>query len=126
LYVKDAVAALLALHDADEAKLGSSDQTTRRVFNLRGIVGQDNLPPTAQEIADSVTKKIKGAAITFNPDAAMEKTVSGFGILDDQVARAEWLPVGTLKYLKLDDAVADFVNEVKEYSARLKRLELFG
>lgn len=131
LYVKDAVAALLALHDADEAKLGSSDDTLknqqiRRVFNLRGIVGGDNLPPTARQIADEVIKQLPGAKITFKSDAAMERTVSGFGILDDTVARAEWLPAGELKFLNLADAVGDFLNEVEKYPTRLKRLELFG
>jgi nucleoside-diphosphate-sugar epimerase len=127
LYVKDAVAALLALHDADEAKLGSSDMTTRRVFNLRGILGKDGLlPPTAREIADVVRKRLSGAQITFKPDAAMEKTVAGFGILEDHVAQQEWLAKGTLQYLNLADAVNDFLKEVDNYPARLKRLELYG
>jgi len=130
LYVKDAVAALIALHDADDARLGSSDKTLRRIFNLRGIVGNDALPPTARQIADAVEKAVPAAKtnqlITFKPDPAMEATVDGFGILDDAVARAEWLTPGTLKFLKLQDAVDDFVAETRDFPARLKRLELFG
>lgn len=128
LYVKDAVAALIALHDADPAKLGNSDGTLRRIFNLRGIVGKDQLPPTAKDIFDAVkmNPQTANAQVTFAPDAAMEKTVGGFGILDDTIAQQEWLSPGTLKYLNLQDAVNDFISEVTNFPARIKRLELFG
>ena len=132
LYIKDAVAALMALHDADATKLGSSDASMRRVFNLRGIVGKDNLPPTAQQIADAVVNSkasnvnIQSNQITFNKDEAMEATVGGFGILDDSIAHKEWLATRVLKYLDLQTAVDDFIKETQAFPLRIKRLELFG
>jgi hypothetical protein len=62
--------------------------------------------------------------IDFKPDAMMDQTVRGFGILDDSKAQKEWGWKGD--YTDLSKVVEDFVKEVKDYPGRLQRLELFG
>jgi nucleoside-diphosphate-sugar epimerase len=120
LYVKDAVKALVALHDADGTKL------KRRVYNIASI-RQDGQPPTAGEIADAVAAELGAGApqVTFdNPDQGLTNTVKSFGILNDAAARSDfgWKP----DYRTLEDTVHDFIGEVNTFPKRIKRLELFG
>jgi nucleoside-diphosphate-sugar epimerase len=120
LYVKDAVKALVALHDADGTKL------KRRVYNIASI-RQDGQPPTAGEIADAVAAELGTGApqITFNnPDSELTNIVKSFGILDDSAARSDfgWKP----DYETLEKTVRDFIREVNDFPERIKRLELFG
>jgi threonine 3-dehydrogenase len=129
LYVKDAVKALLDLHYADETKFGSSDGTDpkeNRVFNLKGIVGADGQPPSAQEIADAVNATLKSdlARLDPNPDLTMDATVRGFGVLDEQRAVKEW--GWEPKYAGLQETIDDFIKEVRDNPDRLLRLELYG
>jgi threonine 3-dehydrogenase len=120
LYVKDAVKALVSLHDADAKNL------TRRVYNIASI--RDNKqPPTAGEIADAVAQELRAGAppVTFSStDPDLTNIVKSFGILDDTLARNDfgWKP----DYETLEETVRDFVQEVKTFPKRIKRLELFG
>lgn len=118
LYVKDAVAALIGLHDADSAKL------KRRIYNIAGI-RIDGKAPSAKELADAVRKIKPEADIKFdrlNPQ--LDQTVRGFGILDDSAAREDWEWQGVQR--DLDESAADFQNDVKGYPGRIKSTELFG
>ena len=124
LYVKDAVKALTMLHDAEDSKLGSSDNSVRRVYNIGSIKGPDGRPPTAGDVEKTVNKVVGADLIDFKPDAMMDQTVRGFGILDDSKAQKEWGWKGD--YTDLSKVVEDFVKEVKDYPGRLQRLELFG
>jgi nucleoside-diphosphate-sugar epimerase len=120
LYVKDAVKALVSLHDADAKKL------TRRVYNIASIRDNEQ-PPMAGEIADAVAQELGAGAppVTFNStDPELTSIVKSFGILDDTLAQNDfgWKP----DYATLEGTVRDFVQEVKTFPKRIKRLELFG
>jgi threonine 3-dehydrogenase len=79
LYYKDAVGALLKLHDAPAKEI------VTRVYNLAGTSA------TAGEFADIVRDQIEGAKISFNPDPdAMRLFGKGTGTVDDSAARNEW------------------------------------
>jgi threonine 3-dehydrogenase len=116
IYVADAVEALVRLHAADNAKL------KRRVYNIAGIriAGK---PPLAGDIAAAVRDVVPKAAITFK-STPLEKTVRGFGVLDDSVAGADW--GWPRKPNDLPTSVKLFVDDVRKYPDRIKALELFG
>ncbi len=133
IYVKDAVRALIALHDADESRFGTLDGSKSedtRVFNLAGIVGGDGRPPTARAIADAVAKMLgssgKAGRIIFGQDydPAIEKKLKSFGFLNEKRAQEELKWRGD--FTDLATAVEDFVKEVQEQPKRLKKLELYG
>jgi nucleoside-diphosphate-sugar epimerase len=118
IYVRDAVRALLGLHDADNAKL------KRRVYNIAGfrINGQ---APMAGDIRNAVHRaRPRAAEITFKVNQPLQDTVHTFGILDDTVAREEWGWKG--EWLDLDRAVGDFANEVETFPGRILSLDLFS
>jgi nucleoside-diphosphate-sugar epimerase len=118
IYVKDAVAALLGLHDANPANL------KRRVYNIAGV-RTDGKAPTAQNLADAVKAVKPSADIRFdrlNPQ--LNDTVKGFGVLDDTAAVQDW-EWGRVKY-DLPKLAADFQSEVLTYPDRIKATELFG
>jgi len=118
LYVKDAVRALLGLHDADNAKL------KRRVYNIAGI-RINGQAPTAGDIKNAVQAVRPNAApITFKLNQPLLDIVHTFGILDDTVAREEWGWKG--EWLDLRRAVGDFANEVETFPARILSLDLFS
>jgi threonine 3-dehydrogenase len=118
LYVKDAVRALLDLHDAPRLP-----DDHRRVYNIAGI-RENGQPPTAQEIAAAVEKVAGNGKITFNGfNPTLDSTVQGFGILNDANARADWKWRGAQYDLKA--TIADFAVELKNYPGRLKALELY-
>jgi threonine 3-dehydrogenase len=119
IYVADAVEALVRLHGANNADLVAKG---RRVYNIAGIRAMGK-PPIAGDIAAAVKDVIPGAAITFN-STALEQTVRGFGVLDDSAAHADW--GWPQKPNDLATAVKLFIEEVKNYPARIKALELFG
>jgi threonine 3-dehydrogenase len=116
IYVSDAVDALIRLHNANNAGL------KRRVYNIAGI-RMGGKPPTAGDIAAAVKDVVPNAAITFKT-TPLEATVRGFGVLDDSAAGSDWgwprKPNG------LPTAVKLFVDDVRNYPARIKALELFG
>jgi threonine 3-dehydrogenase len=127
LYVKDAVNALLHLHDAPQAKL------KRRVYNIAGIRTKDQSgqfrAPMASEIeaavmAQATARGLKNAKITYKSDSELQKKVEKFGILDDTAASTDlnW-PGATFD---LNKTVTDFFEEVNLYPQRIKAIELFG
>jgi threonine 3-dehydrogenase len=122
LYVKDAVKALLGLHDADSTKL------KRRVYNIAGIrIAHE--APQAKDIAEAVKRyKPSAGAITYKENPDLTKIVQSFGILDDTAAREDWGWRGD--YVDgveaLNKTVKDFDVEAHEFSGRIKSLELFG
>jgi threonine 3-dehydrogenase len=119
IYVADAVAALLGLHDANNASL------KRRVYNIAGIRKAAGQAPLASDIATAVTAALPAAQITFNQnDSPIEETVRGFGILDDTAAQQDWGWPATPA--DLTTAVNSFVQDVQNYPDRILALELFG
>jgi len=119
IYVDDAVDALVGLHDADNADLQKHD---RRVYNIAGIriAGK---PPVAGDIAAAVRDVKRDAVITFK-STALEQTVRSFGVLDDSAAHDDW---GWAQNPNdLATAVTKFMQQVTDYPARIKALELFG
>jgi threonine 3-dehydrogenase len=117
LYVKDAVEALLELHDADSTRL------KRRVYNIAGI-RIDGKAPRADDIAAAVTKVKPGAVITYKENKQLSDTVHTFGILDDTAAREDWGWKGAS--FDMDKTAADFKAEVEGFPDRIKSIELFG
>jgi nucleoside-diphosphate-sugar epimerase len=115
LYVRDAVNALIQLHDAP------ADQLKRRVYNIAGIRIADQAPQ-ASDIEAAVKRRRPQAAITYNVDQQLADVVHTFGILDDSAARADWGWRGAA--FDLDKAVKDFDDEVKAYPNRIKAPEL--
>ncbi len=119
IYVKDAVAALLALHDADPAKL------KRRVYNIAGLRVESTKAPTARQLAQAVVAAKPGADIRFDRlNPVLNETVRGFGILDDTAARTDWGWAGA--QVGLDAVAAQFKQDVETYPDRIKATELFG
>jgi nucleoside-diphosphate-sugar epimerase len=79
LYYRDALRALVLLHDAP------SENIRTRVYNVEGVtVG-------AGEFADAVRSHIPGSRITFEPDAETQRLFGkGTGTVDETNARSEW------------------------------------
>ncbi|MCK4221349.1 MAG: NAD-dependent epimerase/dehydratase family protein [Dehalococcoidia bacterium] len=99
LYVKDVARGLLDLKRADNAKL------TRRIYNLYG------LSLTAQELVDSIKRRLPEAQLDFKPDQEMVRLVGSLpDRLDDTLARRDW---GWSPRYSLDQAVGDFIEEVR-------------
>src|SRR5215472_14288740 len=124
IYVKDAIDALLGLHDADGTKL---TRANRRVYNIAGIRTGQGKPPLASDIAAEVKNEVRGAQINF-PSAEtptpLEATVRSFGVLDDSAAQDDW---GWRKQrTDLTTTVRLFAQEVRDYPDRIKAIELFG
>ena len=117
LYVKDAVSALLQLHDVDGAKL------KRRVYNIAGI-RNGSQAPRADEIAAAVKKAKPDATITFKANQDLSEIIRTFGILDDSAARSDWEWQGPS--FDMDKTVEDFKIEIDSYPGRIKSIELFG
>ena len=116
IYVADAVDALVRLHDANNAVL------KRRVYNIAGI-RVDGKAPVAGDIAAAVKDAKPDSMITFKT-TPLETVVRSFGILDDTAAKQDWGWPQSPK--DLATAVKTFVQEVHDYPARIKALELFG
>lgn len=79
IYYRDAVRALLLLHDAPAEKIRT------RVYNLAGTSS------TAGEFARTVREHVPAARISFKPDPdAMRLFGRGTGTVDEKAAREEW------------------------------------
>ena len=122
IYISEAIDALLGLHDAP----GNSFKLERRVYNIAGIRTDNGQAPTALDIKNAVTSIKPDAAIDFQVDPVLQKTVTSFGVLRDDAAQADWGWKGANQRMKLGPAVVAFSKEVKEYPKRIKSLDLFG
>jgi threonine 3-dehydrogenase len=101
IYIVDAVGSLVALSQADGAKL------RRRVYVIEGF------SPTAGDLANAVRKYVPGADIRFEPQPALVRIVRSWPKeADGTYARQEW---GWKSRYSLDETVRDFV---KEFQAR--------
>jgi threonine 3-dehydrogenase len=79
IYYRDAVRALMMLHDTPEEKIKT------RVYNLAGTSS------TAEEFASKVREHVPGSQITFKPDPdAMRLFGKGTGTVNERAAREEW------------------------------------
>lgn len=102
LYVKDAALGLYDLRNATEERLST------RVYNLYGLTAK------GQGIHDAILKVIPEAKIDFKPDAEQIELVYNLPEkLDDTVARRDW---GWSPRYSLDDAVEDFINDIRSRS----------
>lgn len=100
-YVKDAVAALIALSEADGGSL------SRRTYGIAGI------SPTAFELVAAVRDVIPDAEIDVRPDPALVEIVRTWPQrVDDSEARADW---GWQDRYDLRATVADFVAEIRAH-----------
>ena len=99
LYVKDAAWGLYDLKQAHEDKLST------RIYNLYGVTA------TGQGIRDAILKAVPDARIDFQPDAQQTQLVHNLPEkLDDTMARSDW---GWAPRYSLDEAMADFVNDIR-------------
>ncbi|MBK7828029.1 NAD-dependent epimerase/dehydratase family protein [Nannocystis sp.] len=79
MYMPDGLRALVELSQAPRERL------TRCVYNVAAF------SPTAQQIADEVTRAVPGADISFNPDPARQAILDSWPrALDDSLARRDW------------------------------------
>lgn len=79
IYIEDAVAALIGLHDAPAANL------SRRVYTLSGIA------PSAAEIAASIQRVLPDTKFTYRPDPVLNAIVDSWpDRYDDSASRADW------------------------------------
>lgn len=100
-YVKDAVAALIALSEADDARL------SRRTYAIAGI------SPTTAELVAAVRDVIPDADLTFRPDPATVEILRTWPErVDASEAEADW---GWHDRYDLAAAVADFVAEIRAH-----------
>lgn len=101
IYVKDVARVLIALKRADNNKL------RQHMYNVNGFMA------TMQQIADTVKKRIPEANIDFDSDVSEEMEIASMADsyeMDNTAVNEDfgWLP----RYL-LDEAVSDFISEVK-------------
>jgi nucleoside-diphosphate-sugar epimerase len=79
IYIEDAIAGLLQLHDAAEEKL------SRRVYNVVG------LSPTAEDLAAAVRRHLPKVKISYTPDPLRMNIVESWPHqVDDSAARRDW------------------------------------
>jgi threonine 3-dehydrogenase len=98
IYVKDAVAALMAVAAADGSRL------------RRHTYGIDGFSPTARELADAIARAIPEAHIPFQPQAETSAIVNTWPrYVDGSQAAADW---DWAPAYDLDAAVEDFVAEL--------------
>jgi threonine 3-dehydrogenase len=79
MYMPDGIRAMLELSDADRPRL------RRCVYNIAAF------SPTAQVIADEVSRALDGAHFSFEPDRVRQDILDSWpNALDDSAARREW------------------------------------
>lgn len=104
MYMPDGIRALIELADAPRAKL------RRSIYNIAAF------SPTAQQIADSVTRALPGVKITFAPDPRRQAILDSWPrALDDANAREDW---GWKASCDLDRMTALLVPEVQRMLAQ--------
>jgi len=98
LYCKDAVDALITLHDSADPR--------SRIYNIAGV------SPTALEIVEEVRRHIPDAPLKFAPQPEIVAIVDSWpATLDDKRARQE---LGWKLSYPLDRLVVDFINEMQD------------
>jgi threonine 3-dehydrogenase len=115
IYVKDAVNALLRLHDARDLKL-------RRVYNIAGI-RINGLAPQASDIEAAVKRKNRDAVISYETNQQLTDIVHTFGILGGTAAQNDWKWGGP--QFDLASTVDDFKADIDAYPNRIKSIELY-
>ncbi len=101
VYVKDAVAALIALAEADGARL------RRRTYGIAGF------SPSADELASAVRDALPAADLAIRPDRALQAIVDGWPrAVDASEAESHW---GWRERYDLPTAVADFIAELQAH-----------
>jgi len=101
VYVKDAVAALMALADADGFRL------RRRTYGIAGI------SPTAAELVAAVRLEIPAADLVIRPEPALMEIVDTWPeAVDASEARSDW---DWQERYDLRTMVADFVAEIRAH-----------
>ena len=99
VYIRDAVAALLAIAAADASRL------RHRTYGIAGF------SPTAAELVAAVRAEIPDAAIEFRPEARLREIVAGWPeVVDASDAFEDW---GWRERFDLAAAVGDFVAEIR-------------
>ncbi|MCW3975021.1 MAG: NAD-dependent epimerase/dehydratase family protein [Candidatus Bathyarchaeota archaeon] len=97
IYYKDAVNALIMLHDAPKENIKNL------IYNLAGI------SLTAREFVDKVERHIQNSQIRFKPDpVAVSLLGKGIGRIDESLARNEW---GWKLEFGIDEIIDDMKNE---------------
>jgi len=100
-YVKDAVAALIALSEADD------DRLSRRMYGIAGI------SPTAGELVAAVRDVLPDADLAFRPEPALVEIVRTWPErVDASEAFADW---GWQDRYDLKATVADFIAEIRAH-----------
>jgi threonine 3-dehydrogenase len=108
LYYKEAAQAMIQLGQAP----------LERIMTVNYLVDGPKPTPTVGELAELVTKRIPGAAITFAPDPALQALLDQLlRPLDDSRARAEWgwQPAYDLA-LMVDDFLAELHRHPERYT----------
>ncbi|MGH2820441.1 MAG: NAD-dependent epimerase/dehydratase family protein [Actinomycetota bacterium] len=101
VYVKDAVAALMAISGVGDGEL------PRRTYGIAGF------SPRAGELAEAVREVVADADITFSPDPTMVEIVDSWPQrMDGSEAGADW---GWKESYGPAEAVTDFVAEVRAH-----------
>lgn len=104
MYMPDAVRALVELSEAKRASLH------RSVYNIAAF------SPTAQQIADSVTRVLPDVQITFAPDLARQAILDSWpDSLDDRAAQSDW---SWAPQFDLDAMTDDLVPRIRAMLAR--------
>ncbi len=102
-YFKDAILATLTLYEAP-------------VENIKTVcynINEFSPAPTAEELERTIRKFIPDLKVSYKPDPVVMAFYQNQNMkeIDDQRAREEW--GWQPKFGKLDDMVADFINEVR-------------
>lgn len=103
VYVKDAVAALIALSGADGSRL------RRRTYGMAGF------SPTAAELVAAVCAEMPDADLAFRPEPGLVDIVNSWPeVVDASEAHEDW---GWIDQFDVPATVADFVAEVRAHPA---------
>ncbi len=103
IYIKDAIEAVMRLHDVAE------DKIEMVCYNISGVTPVR----TAKELELSIKKFIPEAQITYKPDPAVMQVVREMKIrvIDDSNARREW--GWSSSFDNFEKIVEDFIKEVR-------------
>lgn len=104
IYVEDVLRAIDGLVRADSQAL------TRRVYNLQGMTA------TAEEIAESIRRRLPDVDLRFEPEPAVAKLLASWpGAIDDSAAQRDW---GWRAAYDLEATADDFIRRLKNDPVR--------